>query len=155
MIIRGTFCTHPVRNPIKKRECSPEASRYHPLSCVAFEIYLRQYGKSQVSLTSARSQLVKFSGQHIRLSGLAVHHRSGCVAQKFLMRPLWKCAIHTSSNRGPGWKGKRDYPLSGNPFLYMEAASGVEPLNNGFADHCLSHLATPPCSLVMEPFYIP
>ena len=28
--------------------------------------------------------------------------------------------------------------------LYLEAASGFEPLNNGFADHCLSHLATPP-----------
>ncbi len=31
-----------------------------------------------------------------------------------------------------------------NPFKNMEAASGFEPLNNGFADHCLSHLATPP-----------
>ena len=26
----------------------------------------------------------------------------------------------------------------------MEAAKGFEPLDNGFADHCLSHLATPP-----------
>ena|GEM_PF-4904715 len=32
----------------------------------------------------------------------------------------------------------------------MEAASGFEPLNNGFADHCLSHLATPPCKQVVE-----
>jgi ribonuclease III len=27
----------------------------------------------------------------------------------------------------------------------LEAAIGVEPMNNGFADHCLGHLATPPC----------
>ena len=33
----------------------------------------------------------------------------------------------------------------------MEAASGFEPLNNGFADHCLSHLATPPVKHVVEP----
>ena len=26
----------------------------------------------------------------------------------------------------------------------MEAAIRVELMNNGFADHCLSHLATPP-----------
>jgi hypothetical protein len=31
-----------------------------------------------------------------------------------------------------------------NPLKLLEAASGFEPLNNGFADHCLSHLATPP-----------
>ena len=30
------------------------------------------------------------------------------------------------------------------PFKYLEAASGFEPLNHGFADQCLSHLATPP-----------
>ncbi len=30
------------------------------------------------------------------------------------------------------------------PVVYMEAAIRVELMNNGFADHCLSHLATPP-----------
>ncbi len=31
----------------------------------------------------------------------------------------------------------------------MEAATRVELVNNGFADHCLSHLATPPISLLL------
>ena len=29
-------------------------------------------------------------------------------------------------------------------FLSLEAAPGLEPGNNGFADRCLSHLAMPP-----------
>ena len=31
-----------------------------------------------------------------------------------------------------------------NPFILLEAATGFEPVNNGFADRCLSHLAMPP-----------
>ncbi len=27
---------------------------------------------------------------------------------------------------------------------FLEAAIGFEPMNNGFADRCLSHLAMPP-----------
>jgi hypothetical protein len=32
----------------------------------------------------------------------------------------------------------------GDSFLFLEAATGFEPVNNGFADRCLSHLAMPP-----------
>ena len=46
-------------------------------------------------------------------------------------------------------------PIGDNPLLLLEAASGVEPLNNGFADHCLSHLATPPERLLLRPLFIP
>ena len=46
-------------------------------------------------------------------------------------------------------------PIGYNPLLFLEAASGVEPLNNGFADHCLSHLATPPERLRLRPLFIP
>jgi hypothetical protein len=31
-----------------------------------------------------------------------------------------------------------------NLLNYLEAAPGLEPGNNGFADRCLSHLAMPP-----------
>jgi hypothetical protein len=31
-----------------------------------------------------------------------------------------------------------------DPFEFLEAAIGFEPMNNGFADRCLSHLAMPP-----------
>ena len=31
-----------------------------------------------------------------------------------------------------------------NPSHILEAATGFEPVNNGFADRCLSHLAMPP-----------
>ncbi len=31
-----------------------------------------------------------------------------------------------------------------NSFKLLEAATGFEPVNNGFADRCLSHLAMPP-----------
>ena len=34
--------------------------------------------------------------------------------------------------------------LVANPLESLEAATGFEPVNNGFADRCLSHLAMPP-----------
>jgi hypothetical protein len=36
------------------------------------------------------------------------------------------------------------YILQSRFFVKMEAAIGFEPMNEGFADLCLSHLATPP-----------
>jgi hypothetical protein len=34
--------------------------------------------------------------------------------------------------------------MNRNPLFSLEAAIGFEPMNNGFADRCLSHLAMPP-----------
>ena len=34
--------------------------------------------------------------------------------------------------------------VSATPIVCLEAATGFEPVNNGFADRCLSHLAMPP-----------
>lgn len=51
---------------------------------------------------------------------------------------------------------KRVTDIIRNPSEYLEAAIRVELMNNGFADHCLSHLATPPDSCTsMRPFFIP
>jgi hypothetical protein len=39
---------------------------------------------------------------------------------------------------------KRDWPVLAKSLFLLEAAIGFEPMNNGFADRCLSHLAMPP-----------
>jgi hypothetical protein len=39
---------------------------------------------------------------------------------------------------------KKELALPTNSFILLEAATGFEPVNNGFADRCLSHLAMPP-----------
>ena len=40
---------------------------------------------------------------------------------------------------------KKSLPEKGRLFGFsVEAATGFEPVNNGFADRCLSHLAMPP-----------
>ena len=41
-------------------------------------------------------------------------------------------------------KQQRGQPLQLTPYNKLEAATGFEPVNNGFADRCLSHLAMPP-----------
>lgn len=61
-------------------------------------------------------------------------------AQPFGMT-ICLCALEAEKERNE----KRGYrSIICNPLEFLEAASGVEPLNNGFADHCLGHLATPP-----------
>jgi hypothetical protein len=39
---------------------------------------------------------------------------------------------------------EKESALSANSLILLEAATGFEPVNNGFADRCLSHLAMPP-----------
>ena len=39
---------------------------------------------------------------------------------------------------------KKELSVLTNPLRFLEAATGFEPVNNGFADRCLSHLAMPP-----------
>jgi hypothetical protein len=41
-------------------------------------------------------------------------------------------------------KGLQVVDILTTPMIYLEAAPGFEPGNNGFADRCLSHLAMPP-----------
>ena len=38
----------------------------------------------------------------------------------------------------------KDLPILAKSLKFLEAATGFEPVNNGFADRCLSHLAMPP-----------
>jgi hypothetical protein len=42
------------------------------------------------------------------------------------------------------FKGEKGGEVLWEADLRMEAATGLEPVNNGFADRCLSHLAMPP-----------
>ena len=57
---------------------------------------------------------------------------------------------HTDSPRekmtqqSPTYKTKKDLPILVKSLKLLEAAIGFEPMNNGFADRCLSHLAMPP-----------
>ena len=46
--------------------------------------------------------------------------------------------------KGHKKRGCTIHPWSATPYFYLEAATGFEPVNNGFADRCLSHLAMPP-----------
>ena len=39
---------------------------------------------------------------------------------------------------------KKELSVLTNSLKLLEAATGFEPVNNGFADRCLSHLAMPP-----------
>jgi hypothetical protein len=39
---------------------------------------------------------------------------------------------------------KRTLRDTAKSLILLEAATGFEPVNNGFADRCLSHLAMPP-----------
>lgn len=41
-------------------------------------------------------------------------------------------------------KTKKDLPILAKSLKLLEAAIGFEPMNNGFADRCLSLLAMPP-----------
>ncbi len=45
--------------------------------------------------------------------------------------------------RLPESKRRRSKP-GGKPLCFLEAATRLELVNNGFADRCLSHLAMPP-----------
>jgi hypothetical protein len=51
---------------------------------------------------------------------------------------------------GFSWNKKKASRLMlslGGLLFLLEAATGFEPVNNGFADRCLSHLAMPPAEL--------
>jgi hypothetical protein len=67
--------------------------------------------------------------------------------------PITKTRVKQKFQRSAGWKfGFWIWLLLGIQFLEflsriaekLEAAIGFEPMNEGFADLCLSHLATPP-----------
>jgi hypothetical protein len=44
------------------------------------------------------------------------------------------------ASEGGAWRLRAETEIG----YFLEAATGLEPVNNGFADRCLSHLAMPP-----------
>ncbi len=57
-----------------------------------------------------------------------------------------ECRFSNFSQIGPAKTKRQEFPARKPlPLLvFLEAAGGIEPPNNGFADRRLSHLATPP-----------
>jgi len=53
---------------------------------------------------------------------------------------LMKCRLYKNYTKGKMSRMNNTC----NPLIFLEAAPGLEPGNNGFADRCLSHLAMPP-----------
>jgi len=80
----------------------------------------------------------------------SVFDRYNIVSDTDLKMAAQKQALYLESQKGTksgtveDFEQKKEAAMMGNPLNYLEAATGFEPVNNGFADRCLSHLAMPP-----------